>query len=72
MKTYDREYYLKNREKINARTMAYYYNHRDEKLAGFKEYYEKNKEAILRKKAERTKKSKPVFEIKHNMVVKFD
>jgi tRNA A37 N6-isopentenylltransferase MiaA len=72
-KVYDREYYLKNREAINARTMANYHSHRTERLERFREYYQKNKEVLKQKKAERSEaknpKPKHVFAITHNMVV---
>lgn len=73
-KVYDPEYYLKNREAINARTMKNYYNNRVQRLARFREYYEKNKELLKQKKAERyaANKPKPVFKITHNEIIKFD
>ena len=70
-KVYDPEYYLKNRDTINARTMKNYYKNRVERLERFREYYEKNKEALKEKRAERSK-PKPVFQITHNITVKFD
>jgi hypothetical protein len=66
-KVYDPEYYLKNRDAINARTMKNYYKNRVERLERFKVYYEKNKEA-LKEKRYATKKPKPVFKITHNVV----
>jgi hypothetical protein len=71
-KLYDREYYINNRDKINARTMANYYSHRVERLERFKAYYEKNKEYLKQKQIERrANKAKPkyVFEITHNVIV---
>jgi tRNA A37 N6-isopentenylltransferase MiaA len=69
---YSREHYLENREAINARTMKNYHNNRAERLERFKEYYQKNKEVLKQKKAERSEaknpKPKPVFKITHNVV----
>ncbi len=66
---YNREYYLQNRDLINARTMKNYYNNRVERLQRFKEYYEKNKEALKQKRADRCKARRPrVFKIAHNVV----
>jgi hypothetical protein len=69
-KVYDPEYYLKNRDLINARTMENYYKNRVERLERFRAYYEKNKEALMAKRANRNRSSKPkpVFQITHNVV----
>jgi hypothetical protein len=70
-KVYSREHYLKNRDLINARTMKNYYNNRVERLERFREYYEKNKEALKQKRVDRckTKKPKHVFQVTHSVVV---
>ena len=67
---YSREYYLENRDLINARTMKNYYNNRAERLQRFREYYEKNREALIAKRAERyaNRNPKPIFKITHNVV----
>jgi hypothetical protein len=50
--------------------MKNYYNNRVERLQRFKEYYEKNKEALKQKRADRCKARRPrVFKIAHNVVV---
>jgi hypothetical protein len=68
---YSREHYLQNRDLINARTMKNYYNNRVERLERFKEYYEKNKEALKQKRANRCKAKRPthVFKISHDVIV---
>lgn len=44
---YMQEYYLKNKEKMNAQSMANYEFNRKDRMSGMKEYYEENKEEML-------------------------
>ena len=71
---YDPEYYLKNREVMNARTMKNYYDNRAKRLEKYRAYYEKNKEILNAKRSEQraNNKPKPEFKITHNIVVSFD
>jgi hypothetical protein len=43
----DREYYLRNKERIKARANAYYYANREKALAQQQEYYQQNREGRI-------------------------
>ena len=47
MKTYNKEYYLKNKEKIKAQKRQYYLDNKEDKLKKDKKYREDNREDLL-------------------------
>ena len=47
--TKTQQYYIDNKEVMNARALQRYYDNQDDRKAKHKEYYQKNKDKLLKK-----------------------